>query len=476
MEYLFLLIALVLGGVVGFFLAKGRVDAAVSRARSEADSQLAPLNERLAGKDNLVAEAQARAGDLERKIEALQKEASDLKAAKVQVETSFTEVKKGLEEKLAFVEDAKRKLADTFSALSGEALKSNNQAFVEFAKGHLEKYQEAARGDLEKRQGAIAQMVTPVQEVLKKFDEKLQGLENARLGAYSELKEQVRGLLDTQVKLREETGNLVKALRQPQARGRWGEIQLHRVVEMAGMLDHCDFMEQESTNTSEGRLRPDMVVKLPGGKQVVVDSKAPLMAYLDATEAKTDEEREAKLKDHAAQIRTHLGQLSKKAYWEQFTPAPEFVVLFLPGEDFFSAALRHDPSLIEAGVSEKVILATPTTLIALLKAVSYGWRQEKLTENAQHISELGKELYKRLSDLTGHWAGVGDQLKKAVDTYNKAVGSFETRVLVTARKFKELGVEGNEERLEDLTPVEVSPREMRGEALSLEGGDKPRRV
>jgi DNA recombination protein RmuC len=200
------------------------------------------------------------------------------------------------------------------------------------------------------------------------------------------------------------------------------------------------------------------------------------MAYLDATEAKTDEEREAKLKDHAAQIRTHLGQLSKKAYWEQFTPAPEFVVLFLPGEDFFSAALRHDPSLIEAGVSEKVILATPTTLIALLKAVSYGWRQEKLTENAQHISELGKELYKRLSDLTGHWAGVGDQLKKAVDTYNKAVGSFETRVLVTARKFKELGVEGNEERLEDLTPVEVSPREMRGEALSLEGGDKPRRV
>lgn len=472
---LFLLIGLGVGAAAAWLIAKGRADASTAKARAEVEPQLSALNERLAGKDALLAEAQGRSSELDKRLAAIQTELSDLKASKAQVEASFAEARKGLEEKIAFVEDAKQKLTATFQALSGEALKSNNQAFVEFAKGALEKYQEAARGDLDKRQMAIAQMVTPVQETLRKFDEKLQGLETARVGAYSELKEQARNLLESQLRLREETGNLVKALRQPQARGRWGEIQLHRVVEMAGMLDHCDFFEQASTSTEGGRLRPDMVVKLPGGKQVVVDSKAPLMAYLEAVEAKTDEERDAKLREHASQIRTHMGQLGKKAYWDALDTTPEFVVMFLPGEDFFSAALRHDPSLIEAGMENKVILATPTTLIALLKAVAYGWRQEQLTANASAISDLGKELYKRLADLTGHWASVGDQLRKAVETYNKSVGSFETRVMVTARKFKELGVEGADAELEGPEPVEVAPRELQPSLLGEESeGRSPR--
>ena len=485
MSLVYLLVGLLVGALSVWFYFKGRsnafaaktqseIDNAVAQTRASYEPQLATLNERLSGKETQIAEAHALAQDLQKRLEVLQAEFSNLKASKAEMEAGFSEMRKGLEEKIAFVEDARKKLTEAFSALAGDALKSNNQAFLEFAKGNLEKYQESARGDLEKRQTAIQQMVTPVKEVLQKFEVKLQGLETERVGAYSELREQVRGLSDTQMKLREETGNLVKALRQPQARGRWGEIQLHRVVEMAGMVDHCDFFEQTSTNTEEGRLRPDMIVRLPGGKQVVVDSKAPLMAYLEAVEAKTDLERDAKLVEHAQQIRTHMSQLGKKAYWEHLTPAPEFVVMFLPGEDFFSAALRHDPTLIEAGVADKVILATPTTLIALLKAVSYGWRQESLTQNAQQISALAKELYERLFVMTGHFAGIGDQLKKTIDVYNKAVGSYETRVLVTARKFKELGVEGSDEELKNTSPVEVAPREVQA-ALSEDNEDKSRR-
>jgi DNA recombination protein RmuC len=275
----------------------------------------------------------------------------------------------------------------------------------------------------------------------------------------------VRAMAEAQGELRQETGNLVKALRAPQTRGRWGELQLKRVVEMAGMLDHCDFFEQESTNTEEGRLRPDMIVKLPGGKNIVVDAKAPLAAYLEALEATDEDEKKRKLADHARQVRDHLKKLGQKSYWEQFQPSPDFVVLFLPGEMFYSAALEADPSLIEAGVDARVILATPTTLIALLRAVAYGWTQQALTENAERISLLGRELYERIATVAEHWSRVGKNLGEAVGAYNKSVASMETRVLVSARKFRDLKVAGDDKEIPDLGPVEALPREVQAQEL-----------
>ncbi|HEX7287735.1 MAG TPA: DNA recombination protein RmuC, partial [Candidatus Angelobacter sp.] len=277
--------------------------------------------------------------------------------------------------------------------------------------------------------------------------------------AYGDLKAQVRSLLTTQEKLQAETGNLVKALRTPTVRGRWGEIQLKRVVEIAGMLPYCDFVEQGTVNTESGRIRPDLIVKLPGGKNVVVDVKTPLEAYLDAVESDDDERRRGKLVQHAAQVRTHLNQLGSKAYWEQFEASPEFVVMFLPGEMFFSAALEQEPGLIEFGVEKKVIPASPTTLIALLKAVAYGWNQEKLARNAHEISMLGKELHDRLRTFAEHVGDVGKGLDDAVESYNKAVGSLESRVLVSARRFAELGAPVTKD-IPNLAGIETTTRNL----------------
>ena len=345
-----------------------------------------------------------------------------------------------------------------FNGLSQEALKQNNEIFLQLANSTFEKLQVKARGELE------SDLIKPVKDTLQKFDTKLGELEKSRIGAYSTLKEQVSALLDTQKELRNETGNLVKALRAPIVRGRWGEIQLRRVVELAGMLDRCDFYEQESVTTEEGRLRPDLLVRLPGKKNIVVDAKAPLSAYLDAIETQDEAVRLTKLKEHAKQVRTHVTLLSRKSYWDQFQPTPEFLVLFLPGEAFFSAALEHDPSLIEMGVDKQVILATPTTLIALLRAVAYGWRQENLSQNAQQISALGRDLYKRVADMAGHWSKVGKSLGGAVQAYNKAVGSLESRVLVSARRFKDLESTVDRE-IEVVDPVEQTPRQVQASEM-----------
>jgi DNA recombination protein RmuC len=345
-----------------------------------------------------------------------------------------------------------------FKALSSDALARNNQAFLDLARATLAQTQEAARGDLEKRQQAIGEVVAPVRSSLDRMDSRIQELEKARAGAYATLTEQVRSLAVTQSELRSETGKLVTALRTPSVRGRWGEIQLRRVVEMAGMIDHCDFFTQTSVDSEDGRLRPDMLVRLPAGKTIVVDAKTPLSGYLEALDAGDEQTRKARMADHARQVRAHMTALSRKSYWEQFDRAPEFAVLFLPGECFMSAALESDPSLIEAGVGQNIILATPTTLIALLRAVAYGWRQENLAENAAEISALGKELYKRLSDMADHWNKVGKGLERAVEAYNGAVGTFESRVMVSARKFAELKSAPLGVEIAEMEPVDKNVR------------------
>jgi DNA recombination protein RmuC len=450
-------VALAAGVAVGWALAR-------SRARADAETALARAQADRAPIEAASAEQARRVADLERVL-TVRDEALATATERLRVESStraalaarLEEQQKALEAERALLQEAERRLGDTFKALSADVLRASSASFLQLAGQTLEKYQEGARGDLEKRQQAIGELVTPVREALGRFEAQVGEIEQRRAGAYSELREQVRSLGDAQALLRTEAGNLVRALRAPQVRGRWGEVQLKRVVELAGMAEHCDFTEQHSVDTAEGRLRPDLVVHLPGGRTVVVDAKAPLSAYLEAVEATDEARRTVLLVDHARQVREHVVALSRKSYWEQLRPTPEFVILFLPGESFFSAALEQDRDLIEMGAERRVILATPTTLISLLKAVSYGWKQETVAANAERVAEMGRELHKRVFDLAAHVVKLGRSLSSSVEAYNGFLGSLEARVLPTARRFRELEAAGAE-IVPELTPVDSVTR------------------
>ena len=360
--------------------------------------------------------------------------------------------------KTAVLDEARGSLETTMKALASDALASSSESFLQLAKSQLEQLQQRTTADLAQRTQAVEHLVAPIKESLSKVDGRLQELEVARTRAYSELSTQVRQLAETHKDLRSETGNLVSALRdRPTVRGRWGEIQLRRVVEMAGMLEHCDFETQHPVATEESRLRPDLVVRMPGGGSVVVDAKVAGQAYIESLECKDEDARVLKLRDHARQVRDHVVKLGAKSYWSQFDRAPDFVVLFLPGETFLSAALEQDPALLEDSFGNRVLIATPTTLIGLLRTVAYGWRQETIADSAKAISELGRELYSRLSTMTDHFAKVGRGLETAVRSYNETIGSLETRVLPSARKFKEHGIAPAAE----LAPLGVVERAVR---------------
>ncbi len=445
-----LLVGFGLGAAVSWLLLR-------TKAKAVTVAEVATLKERLA----------ARETDVRRLQQSFAGEIADHKLARdenAQLMAELEGERRAAQERISSFNRATEELAEKFKALSRDALRDNNQSFLQLAHTTLEKFQEGARGDLEYRQKAIDQLVQPLKESLEKVDGKIGALEKERAGAYSELREQVKALATSQLQLQAETGNLVKALRTPHVRGRWGEIQLRRVVEMAGMLQYCDFVEQETVATEDGRIRPDVIVRLPGNRTIVVDAKVPFDAFYESISTTDEEVRRARLKDHARLVRAHIGYLSKKSYWESVQPTPEFVLLFLPGETFYSAALENDPKLIEDGVLQNVIIATPATLIALLKAVSYGWRQEQMATNAQEVSKLGKDLYDRLRVFTNYFADIGKGLDRALDSYNKGVGSLEARVLVTARKFKERGALAGEE-IETMEPIDKSAR-----ALSLDEG------
>src|SRR2546421_1320289 len=441
-----------IGAVVAWLALHAKSHRAFDDGKAASATQIAALHERVAAKDQELTKIQ---GAFDKEVV----ERDRLREANAALKAHLEGERRAAQERSESFKRVTEELTEKFKALSRDALKDNNQEFLNLARATLEKFQVSAKGELDQRQQAIDQLVKPLKDSLEKVDGKIGELEKARAGAYAELREQVKSLATQQLELRNETGNLVKALRTPHIRGRWGEIQLRRVVELAGMLQYCDFTEQETVATEDGRIRPDVIVRLPGNRTIVVDAKVPFEAFYESISATDDAVRIERLKEHARLVRAHIGALSRKSYWETVQPTPEFVLLFLPGENFYSAALEQDPKLIEDGINQRVIIATPTTLIALLKAISYGWQQEQRAANADEVGKLGKELYDRMRTFVSYFADIGRNLDRALESYNKGVGSLEARVLVTARKFKERGAIAGEE-IETIEPVDKSARTL----------------
>ncbi len=483
---IYIIAGVVLGFIGAFLISRGKADAEYKRGLAESASKAASLEQNINNLLQQKEEVAAELDSLSAKIELLNTEKSELiarastaeersklvadkDAVIVERDKAIAELmnerqrltadlsgmrsqieseKKAMAEKLELLNQAQVALSDTFKALSSEALKNNNDQFLQLAKTNMETFNSEAKGDLEKRQKAIEELLKPMTESLKKVDTTIVEIENKRENAYGQITEQVKRLYETEQSLRTETSNLVKALRTPQGRGQWGEIQLKRVVEMAGMQEYCDFDEQHSVDTDEGRQRPDMIIKLPGNKRIVIDAKAVLSAYLDALDEQDDIARELKLVQHAAQVRSRVAELSRKEYWNQFENAPDFVVMFMPTDAILTAALLKDGGLFEDAIKSNILLVTPVTLIALLKSAAYGWQQEALAQNAMEIKKVGLELYKRLNTLSDYVSKVGKNLHSTVDNYNKMVSSMESRLLPSTKRLMELKVANNEELIE----------------------------
>ena len=440
-----LLFGLTLGLGVGWVVGK-------ALSTREHSDRYARLSADTAEAKARLEETNRHATNLKEALEEAQTNVVSYKEQLVSTKVALTAERKIVAERQSLLEQAEERLRSTFATLSADALRSNNQSFLELAKTSLSEFHKLATNDLQHRQQTIDDLVKPLHDSLAKVDAKLNEVEKERSGSHSQLTEQLRTLAVT-------TTNLERALQTPNVRGGWGEVQLRRIVEMAGMLNHCHFAEKRAVQSDEGRLIPDLRIKLPGGRNIIVDAKVPYIAYREAVEATNETLRKSKLKDHALQIRKHMTQLSSKHYWDQLQPAPEFVFMFLPGEGYFSAALEEDPELIEFGVGKQVIPASPLTLIALLRAVAYGWQQETIANNAETVSDLGRELYERVRRMGEHFNDLAKGLKRTVDSYNQTVGALESRVLVTARRFKDLGIP-TRESISELSSIDQTPRTL----------------
>lgn len=455
------------GLVLGFSLAWFM---AAARAQAERARRIGEIEQRAGRAEANAAAAEATTAELRRQIEETRKSTdaelhelrtrlSEEHAARVKAETERQESSQRLEGEKRLLREAQEKLTDTFKSLATTALEGSQTTFLTLAKETFDKVLAETKGDLGKKEEAIRGLVSPLADSLKSFDDHVRRLETTRQQAYTSLESQLTLLAGAQERLQRETANLVTALRTPRVRGRWGELTLRRVVELAGMSEHCDFTEQLSVTTDQGRIRPDLVVHLPVGRTIVVDAKVPLEAYLDAVSSDSEQRRADSLARHAGHVRAHMLALSAKTYWDQFERTPEFAVMFIPGESFFAAAADADHRLIEDGMKKRVVLATPTTLIALLHAVAYGWKQEHLAANAQAVSDLGKQLYERMRMLAGYITDIGNGLDKATRAYNSAVGSLESRILPAARRFRELGAASGDE-IPMMNPLDTQARHM----------------
>ncbi len=468
-----LVVGLVVGLAVGLAIAVAWASARSARLSGEARV----TESRLRDAERRLAEVQAAAAEREERLVASTAAAHQAETARAVLENELYVMRQVEDEAASKAEEERRRLEGTFARLSADALAKSTEQFLQLADTRLGEARTAARSDLLQRQEAIEQLLNPLSETLARYERGVQDMERERQSAYAGLTERVSALHVGHEQLQKETRNLVTALRSPQTRGRWGEMTLRRSVEAAGMLAHVDFDEQQSTRTEDGLLRPDMVVHMPGGGEVVIDSKVPLDAFLHFTEADTEEERTAFLVKHARQLRTHVDQLAKKEYWKQLDGSPEFVVAFIPGEPLLAAACEADPTLQDYALNKRVVLATPNTLVAALRTIALAWRQETMAENAREVKILGAELYERLRIWTGHMQSLQKSLASSVDAYNRAVGSLESRVLVTARKLPALGViDGASAEIQELTPIESSPRrlqavEMADDEDELFGGD-----
>jgi DNA recombination protein RmuC len=459
-----IIIFVALGALVALAAAvvlasRGRLDRVIAATQSEQNAALAAAKAHLDAAERHVAELQSRLAAGDAATAGLQRDLASSQQERARLSAELDGERKAAAEKLALLQNAELKLREAFSSLSSEALRQNNHSFLELARTSLAEFQQTARTDLDGRQKAIEDLVQPLRLSLTQVDAKLQQVELNRIGSHSALTEQLRSLNQAQQTLQVETGRLVQALRSPNVRGQWGELQLRRVVEASGMLEYCDFDLKESTSVDGVRLTPDMIVRLPGGKNVVVDAKVPSSAYLDAMEATDDVTRDQRLRDHVRQVRDHVVKLGNKTYWAHFQPAPDLVIMFVPGETLLGSALQRDPSLLEFSLGRGVMLASPLTLMALLRAVAYGWQQEKVARNAQEISDLGRQLYERIRVMALHFEDVARGLTRSVDSYNKAIGSLESRVLVTARRLKDMGVTAPEE-LPELDPIDQTARPL----------------